>query len=113
MARRARNESGARSACENAQALEQVCDSFTSEAEVSVLPLRHDAHEPLGLETVEMHTRGGRTDLSDERELGRGSCVAAHQAIQHPGTGRLSDRRGDSCDRPIVMDIYSLIVDEV
>src|SRR6266571_4692608 len=61
-----------------------------------------------------MHAGGRGSYLTDHGKLRARSRTAVRQAVEHPGTRRLTDGRGNSGDRSIrmIFNIHTLMINE-
>lgn len=81
---------------EDAQVLEHVGNAAVGEAVIPMASLRVQLHQRGLVKTSQMNTRGGRTHLGDERQLGTRTRPVVQQREQHAGTRRFADRGGDA-----------------
>src|SRR6185312_15037128 len=88
---RARNKLAALAAGDHRQRLESPGDAFTLETVIAVLALRKHLHQPLFLESGEMHARGRGTHLADDRQLRARARMPIEQAVEHARSCRLAD----------------------
>ena len=79
-----------------------------------MLSLHHYFDQALGLQAIQMDTRGRWAHVRDDGEFRAGARVIIQQAIEHARPRRLADRRRDARRRAVrVRFIHSLMLDEV
>jgi hypothetical protein len=80
-----------------------------------MLSLGKDFDEASCLEPIEMYARRGRAYASYYGELGAGSRVTVHEAVEDAGAGHIANGCCDSGDRGIVIvfDIHTFTLDEL
>jgi hypothetical protein len=82
-----------------------------------MLSLNHDSHQTFGAKAIQMNARRRWRDPSNHGEFRARAGMTVNQAIQHAGSRRLSDgrgnpRRGRIGAHFVVIDIHTFIVDE-
>jgi hypothetical protein len=110
----ARHEWFTRFTAEHTQSFERGGHIGPFQTVVAMFSLGKHLHQTPRLQSLQVSTGGGRSDVRNDGQLGAGSGVCVQQAAEHAGAGRLSDGRGNRGDGCVVaFDFHSLMVDEL
>jgi hypothetical protein len=112
---RCRHKVVAGSSGQNVQPLQHNRDVRSVKTVVAVLSLNQQFDEMVGLQSIQVHARSGRTNVRHHRQFGTGSRATIHQAVEHSRPRGFADGRGNSGNRKIGMALYihTLMVNEV
>src|SRR5713226_1653539 len=110
---RVRHERVAGSAGKHAQGFECGGHVDPFQTVVAMLSLGEQLYQSLRLQPLQVHASGRRGYLSDHGKLGAGSRTAVGKAVEHAGACGLTDGRGNCGGSFVVLDIHSLMVNEV